>query len=226
MSEYKFNLKLRGKNVRYRKWKVKDKKKFISSLNNSKNENSAKDAKDALVYDCLENKRLVLSEEEYKYVLVKIRSETLGTKYQYVLNCDQCNQNFDHFVNIDAIYEQKYSKYSEISAGTHSIKMTDLKSKEFYDQSMNSAINEEERYLIDFILHIQSYNDNDGLSFNDINNIISEIDIGEFEEIIRKWDKMKFRINTVHEVQCKNCSDKALYEFDVLPGFFPESWGI
>ena len=54
---YDFSADLMGKKIKFRKWKVKDKKKFFENPNN------VLKTKEALVYDCLEDKNIALSDD-------------------------------------------------------------------------------------------------------------------------------------------------------------------
>lgn len=219
-NEYKLRLKIKNKTLQFRKWRVKDKNKFLKNLDD------VKLIKEALVYDCLENKTIALSEEEYKYLLLLIRAESLGTEFGYEFSCAECTKDYSYKVNINNIQKPVFKPYSEISVQNHSFKMQDIRNRSFYDNAIVDSNDEKEKYLIDFILHVGAYNNNDGITFSDINNIINELEINIFEEIISQWDIMKFKIDTEHEVNCPHCSAKQIYEFDTLPEFFPESWDI
>ena len=217
---YTFTFTLRDKKVNFRKWKVKDKKKFMENKRNTML------TKEALVYDCIEDKRIALSEEEYKYVLMKIREESVQEKVSYLFTCSACAEDFLYQADLNEIMKPEFKKYTDIVYKNHIFTISSIKNKEFYEEAMRSTTVTEERMLIDFILHVNAYNDNDGLSFSDINDIIINLDIDAFENIFKQWEEMRFKVNNVHAVKCPNCGVTEDYEFDDLPGFFPDSWNI
>lgn len=216
--KYEYSTKLRDTEIKFRKWKVKDKKKFL----NSGEDKQA--LREALVYDCLEDKDIALSEEEYKYLLMKIRETSLEDKVHYTFKCVKCEQLYDFTADLNVIMSAEFLPYDDIIFKNHIFTMTDLRNREFYEGAITNADTPDEKYLIDFILHIGSYNDNDGYSFQQLNEIINELDADVFEKIISKWEDMRFKLNNVYEVQCPHCNNTEYFEFDDLPGFFPESW--
>lgn len=218
--QFQFIAKIRDKNIKFRKWKVKDKNKFISAKDDQKS------TKEALVYDCLQDKKIALSEDEYKYLLIKIRETSLPDKIHYVFECSSCKENFNYEADLVKIMHPQFQKYSKIEYAGHKFEITGVRNREFYDNAVLNCSNDEERFMIDFILHIKSYNDNDGLSFKDLNDIIDNLDVNDFENLYNQWEQMRFKVQGIADVKCPHCSEVEAYEFDDLPGFFPDSWNI
>lgn len=215
--KYEYSTKIRDTEIKYRKWKVKDKKKFMNS-------DDKQTLREALVYDCLEDKDIALSEDEYKYLLTKIRETSLEDKVHYTFKCINCEQLYDFNADLNVIMSAEFIPYGDIIFKNHIFTMTDLRNRAFYEAAIASTDVQDEKYLIDFILHIGAYNDNDGYTFQQLNEIINELDADVFEKIINKWEDMRFKLNNVYEVQCPHCNNSEYFEFDDLPGFFPESW--
>lgn len=218
---YQYTTKIRDKSVKFRKWKVKDKKKFQA------NKDNPVAFKEALVYDCLEDEKIALSEEEYRYMLMIIRDATLKDRITYTFNCENCEEDYDYEANLVEIMKPEFEPYGDIIVNDRIFTMGELRNRGHYEEVMAAFIGEEEQKdLIDFILHVHAYNDNDGLDFEEIFNIVNDLDIDEFEYIFVEWNKMKFKMDNVQEVVCPHCGNKELFEFDALPDFFPESWGV
>lgn len=211
---------IRGKEIKFRKWKVKDKKKFLQ------NKSDPLKIKEALVYDCLEDNDIALSEEEYKYMLIRIREESIDEKVQYEFTCDHCNQSFDFEANLNEINKPIFKEYGDIIVGKHIFKMTNLRNRNFYENTILGMDDEEERALVDFILHVDSYNSQDGLSFEGLVDVINDLDVKDFEKIFKQWEDMKFKVDNIEPVSCPHCGNVEQYEFDDLPGFFPDSWNL
>lgn len=219
MSEYSFSTKLRDKVVKYRKWKVKDKKKYMSS-------DDPIILKEALVFDCIEDKNIALDAEEYKYMLMKIRNVSIKNEIKYDFTCSHCSNEFEYTADIEEIMTPEFKDYDDIISGKHIFTLTHVRNRQFYENSILGVNSEEEKVMVDFIMHVKSYNDNDGLNFDELNEIINELDIEDFEAIFKEWENMKFYVNNIHDVECPKCAESDTYEFDDLPNFFPESWKL
>lgn len=217
---YDFSTNIRNKEVKYRKWKVKDKKKFLAY----KDDRIL--LKEALVYDCLEDKKIALSEEEFKYMLIHIREASLSNRVKYVFPCSVCNEEFEYITDLIEIMKPVYKDYGLIEYKGHSFIMDSIINRSFYEQFVLEAVSFEAAQLIDFMLHIKSYNDNDAFTFEELNDIINELDIEVFENIFKQWDDMRFKVDNTHIVKCPHCGFEELYEFDDLPEFFPDSWNL
>jgi hypothetical protein len=216
--KYDYKTEIRGKIIKFRKWKVKDKKKFLRNSNNKQL------VREALVYDVVQDQNLALSEEEYRYLLLKIREESIKNPMFMNIECSECNTDFNYEIKIPEVVSVAGDEnYTDIEVGKHIFKMSDIKNRAFYQDLMFNSVDEDEKILIDFICHIDTYNDQD-FSFEEINDIIINLNVEEFEKIMYKWEQMRFKVNTLHEVECPNCKYKEPFFFDDFPGFFPDTW--
>jgi len=217
---YNLTTKIRDKNIKYRKWKVKDKKKFITNLKNQVL------IKEALVFDCIEDKKIGLSDDEYKYILVKIRESSISDSVKFTFICDECLGDFEYIADLNKIMSTDFEPYGDIVFKDHIFTMGEILNRDFYESAISIVPQNEEKYLVDFILHIKAYNDNDAFNFEEINNIVNDLDVDAFEEIFKKWESMRFKMCNVHDVECEHCQNIMKFEFDDLPGFFPDSWDL
>lgn len=217
--EFNLNTTIRNKNIKFRKWKVKDKNKFIQ------NKENPEIIKQALVYDCIEDD-VTLSDEEYKYMLMKIRQASISNPIAWIFSCTKCNETFEYEANLDEIMKPDFQEYGDLIEEDVIFTMGNIINQEFYDSKMGESTIPEVSLITDFVLHIKSINDNDGYSFDDIIDYINDMDVDVFEKIMEKWETMRFKVNNIHEVTCPHCNNVELYEFDDLPGFFPDNWNI
>ena len=211
-------VKIKNKTIKFRKWKVKDKKKFLSDENNQEN------MREALVFDCLEDSNICLSEEEFKYLFMMIREKSIKEKVGYVFDCSECNEKFEYFADLEEVMKPEYKDVSEIQVNNHIFTLGSIRNQSFYNQAMDACTGEE-KYLVDFILHISKYND-EPKTFDQLQDVINEMDIDEFETIYKKWEDIRYKVNQVHDVECPKCGHVEALEFDDLPGFFPDSWNV
>lgn len=217
---YDQEVKLRGKVIKFRKWKVKDKRKYLENIKD------VPIARDALIYDCLEDKRLALDEEELKFMIVQIRMASLSDPIQYNFVCEGCSNPYEYYANLKEIISLDGTGVGELAEGNTVFEMGYTQNKDFYQSLYLAGANQDEKDLIDFMMHVKSFNGNDGFTFDMLSEFISEMDAVDFEKIFIKWQIMRARVNNVAPVNCPHCGHEEWYEFDALPGFFPQSWGV
>lgn len=206
-------IKLNNNIVKARKWKAKDKFEFKKII---KNENGS--FSDILVYNCLD-KKIALSEEEYKYVLTQIRCHSLGETIKLEFYCEHCESRFSTELNLNDLIKPIISNKDIIQTEKHIIQLGEVINPEFYKKVILQAPAE-----LDFYLRIKTINDNECFSIESVVNYFNEMDIDEFESIMEQWEEIKFKVDDIVEVKCTNCEEPKKYKFDEIPGFFPESW--
>jgi len=219
MTEYNFSMNIGDRKVKFRKWKVKDKNKLI---NNADNKIAVREA---LVYDCIEDKNIALSEDEYTYVISMIRNKSLPKNIKFDFTCSSCKHEYEYTADLEKVITADYEKYHDIIYKNIIISIGYIQNRIFHDKLMDSLDTLDEKSLFDFILHIKSFNDNE-YTFEELNDVINNLNVDEFENIFEQWDKMRFKTNNIYDVKCPKCGAIDTYEFDKLPNFFPDSWNI
>lgn len=214
--EYPYSTKLKNRIVQYRKWKVKDKKNFVANKDNPIG------LKSAIVYNCVSDDKAVFTTEEYKFILAKIREVSIKEPIVYDMECD-CGNEFVFEADLDKIMTGSFKKSNAIDSGLHKFAMADIQNRDYYENTI--LANPEEAELIDFIFSIKTYN-NGTISFEEMNEIINEMDLNDFEDIMIQWNALKFKLDNTFDVDCPKCKKSELYEFDDLPNFFPGTWEI
>lgn len=217
---YDQETKIRNKIIKFRKWKVKDKKKYLENLNNIPL------AREALIYDCVQDKKIAFDEEELKYMFIQIRTASLKSNIEYSFTCEKCQQPYDYSADLKNIMTLEGIGSGEINVGNTTIEIGPIQNKEFYQDMYLNSGSREEKELVDFMLHIKSFNGNDGFTFDMLTEFINDMDALEFENVFNKWQEIKIRVDNIASVTCPHCDHTEWYEFDALPGFFPKSWGI
>lgn len=220
MSEtgYDFSLKIRDKEIKFRKWKVKDRKNFITAL-----KNNDRDGVERIVFDCIE-KQVPLTEEEFKYVMMNIRSVSIGEDLAFNIDCEQCEEEFSYITPVTEAITPNFKEFGVIKSGNFSLKMGEIANKEYYEDAIRQCRDDEEKAFIDFLYHVKEINGSDAFTFDKLYNTINELDIGIGEDIFRQWEEMRFTFDTVKQLECPHCNHLQFIKFDELYGFFPDSW--
>ena len=222
--DFPYTLKIRDRELKFRSWKVQDK----INLENAK---TIYDKRKALVYNCLENPNIALDMNEYQYVLLQIRNKTLKHyEVQYNFICSKCYKEYAFIANLDDIIKPEFKPYSVIKTKNYTIELQDICNQNFYESLMqdieNSDIEDKanQKILMDFILHIKTFNNDINFNTKSILDIINNMDVEEFENIMIQYNDMKFKLNNISTIQCPYCEHKETVQFDTIPNFFPISW--
>jgi len=219
--EYPYELDIKSKKFNFRKWKVKDKKEFLKNLNDD-----PESAVRNLVYNTIDDKKITLDSEEFKYTLVKLRAKSLGEFLTYNFQCDSCNEEYEYNANINEIFKPNFESYGKIIVNDISFKMGEVPNKDAYYNAMLSAESQDEVEFINFLLHVHEFNGSDAFTVDSLIDYINEMDLDESEYVFTEWKKMMFKVNSINDVTCPHCGNVETYDFDDLPDFFPENWFI
>jgi len=206
------------KKYKVRKWKAKEKKEFLRIIKEKEN---LDDLQDILVYNCMEG-NAAFSADEFKYIFSKMRQISLGDKLNLEFYCDKCKSKFIKEIFLDEIIKPIFSKEKNIKSNNYNIKICGIRNPEFYKQTISENIEYSKEY--DFYLRIESINDNDTMTLEEIAELFDNMDIDEYDYIFDKWETIRFKIDDTIDISCNNCEDTIKYSFDEVPGFFPSSW--
>ena len=206
---------LGNKKVTIRKWKGKDKKLFKKLI--SDESTTQTDIMQALVYNCIEED-VVLSVDEFRYVLSRIRSYSLGDKLNMEFLCDKCGEISTNEYEISKVIRSDESTLDRIKVGNVDIRFGEIRNMETYLK----YIQEDE--VFDMILRVKSINGDDSFTMESLIDFFDELDVDVIEEIMLKFHNDKFTVDDVNTIECKKCGDKSLFKFDELPNFFPDPW--
>lgn len=208
-------LKVGNNNLTIRKWKGKDKKNFMSLINGE--EVNEHEIMESIVYSCIEED-VVLSVDEFKYVLSRIRAYSLGEGISVEFYCESCGSVFKQDFKLSDVYSYTYTELNEIKVPGYTIKMGDIKNKDFYIEKIK------EDSLYDFLLRIESINGDDTYDLEKLEELFDEMDIDILTDILDQYEDARFKLKDINTVKCPSCFKETKYQFDELPGFFPDSW--
>jgi hypothetical protein len=219
MTEYNNSLTIRNKEIKFRKWKVKDKKKFIDAVNARNAELS-----DCIVFDCLEDKNVTLTTDEFKWVLMNIRAKSIGSNLKFDIDCEECDKFFEYDVPLLQVNVPTFEPFGVLKSGDITLEMGEVMSREYYHDAISQCGNNEEKSFIDMLYHVRKLNGSDAFTFDSLYEYINNMDLDVGEELFKQWNTMKFTFNTTHDVECPSCNETQKIQFDNLFGFFPDNW--
>lgn len=207
-------IKVGDKELTISKWKGKNKKDFVRMVGNQDIDNQQ--LLETLVYSCIEED-VVLSTEEFRYVLTRIRAYSLGETIKFDFFCDECQNVFTRELELKDIITYSHKKLKDIKIPGAKIKFGDIKNKTIYTEK----IAEDPDY--DFLFRIASINGNDTFTLSELEDILDNLDIDVLEEVMSIYEEHRFKVQDVNTVTC-DCGHEMTFKFDELPGFFPDNW--
>ena len=208
-------IKVGDKTLTISKWKGRNKKEFVKAIRGG--EVNERSIMDILVYSCIEEDT-ILSLDEFRYVLSKIREYSLGDDITIEFYCEKCGELFTKEFKISEIVKYTYKKLNEIKVDDIHIKFGPIRNKEAY----LSKISEDPDY--DIFFNIESINGNNAFTLGGLIDMFDDMNIDTLTEIMKMWEESRFKIDDIKEVSCSSCNHTVKYKFDEIPGFFPESW--
>ena len=208
-------IKVGEKTLNINKWKGKTKKDFIRIF--QQEEPNEFEVMETIVYSCIDE-NVVLSADEFRYVLSRIRAISIGEEINMEFFCDKCGKVFSETLKLDEILKTSYIKLDEINIEGARIKLGPVKNKELYQKYV------EEDSDNDLLMRVERINGNSSFSFQELQEIFENLDVDVLEEVMRIYNEHKFKLNDVNTITCKHCKHEMVFEFDELPGFFPDSW--
>lgn len=216
---FKYRVQIRDKTIEFRKWKVKDRKTLIQAKNDV-------ERRKALVYNCIKDQNIALDNEEYNFMLEKIRSVSVKEKLKYTLTCDDCNKEFNLSVDIEDLIDCSFDDYKPLEYNDLIIEVQDIKNRDFYENTIVTVTDTQERYLYDLALHIKSINGNSSMSFQSVLDFLLDLDIDAYNSIYDQFNKVRFRCVNLQSVECPYCHGETVFNFNDFPDFFPKSWEL
>lgn len=217
-----YEIDLGHKKVKFRKWKVRDRKNLKKVLDNPE------EILQIMVMNCLEDPNIALSPEELEYLFIKIREKSISESFEFGFKCT-CDAdkklNTDTY-NISDIIKFTFKPFEEISVKDMKIKFGPVKNIKFYNSKITDSENADISDMIDMILHIESINESVNFTFDTLLEKFLDMDSDDFDEIYEKYSEFKFTIQNKFNITCKNpkCNKEHTFIFDEIPDFFPMTW--
>lgn len=212
-----FTIPLGRRNIRIRKWKVKDRNTLKKSLQITDPDKQTENTLKILVWNCIEGK-IPLNKDELEYVFAQIRLHSIGDKVTFKYTCSnpECSKLNTKSVKISDIWRPKFSELQNIG----DIEIQEVQNADYYNKKMA-----EYNYgsLYDLILHIKSIG---GKQYkeNEIIEYFENMDTLDADKILDAWEKMAFSLDRDNTLICEKCGNENVFEFDEIPELIPPIW--
>lgn len=229
-TEEKFDREIKFKDDKIafsRKWKVKDRRKLKELLIEKGESITPIDIAGVLVFPCLKDSNILLTEEELKYALTEIRAHSISEDFTFKFICsnESCREENEQVIRISEINKAKYLPWSPVNIDGVEIEFGELCTPKFYYDKLYDAKTPEERFIIDLALHIVRVDTFEGvIKFEDMIAEFDNMDTEFQDEIIKEYKKQRFSQDNIKECTCSKCGTTQAFMFDEIPDFFPPSW--
>lgn len=226
--KYEKEIKFRDNKIALaRKWKVKDRKNLKKLIEENGDNITPIQLASVLIFPCLKDKNILLTEEEIKYALSEIRSHSISDefKFSYVCSNDECNHLNNQTLKVSEVNKPKWKEWSTVLINDLEIEFGEIVTPKFYYEKMYEIKDPYDRFLADMAFHIVRVNEAEGIiKFEQFLESFEEMDTEVLDKIIEEFKKQRFTQDNEHECTCEKCKNKDTFIFDEIPDFFPKSW--
>lgn len=215
-------IKLGNRTINVRKWRVRDRNNFKEELKSTSGDFSElKAIQKTLLFSVLETPT-ALNKDERDYLLILLRAENIGDTVDFSYNCAKCQKQVNHKLKIKDVYKLKFGEPTDINIDGIELKFQEIQNADFYNAKISQPDSTE---LDDLILHLKSFNGEETLGFDDLENKFNDLEITTMDKIFDEYEKFNFQIvSRVKELTCSHCKNKEKFDFQEIPGLIPEKW--
>lgn len=219
-----FDINLGNRTIQARKWKAKDRREFKKLFSESEN-TDYNQMMNILIRGCISDSDTALSADEMEYVFIKIREQSISDEFDFEYTC-KCGNTNKHNLKISDVTNFTFSEYKNIKVGDLEFEMGDVANSVIYNQKMQDKQYEDIIELVDFAFHVKTINKSVDFTLDSLIEKLDDMDTDKLDIILDEYDKQRFMLNREKEFECtaEKCKIKQRFEFDEIPGFFPESW--
>jgi len=207
--EYNFTANLGNKKFKFRPWTTKNEKEYLIAIE-SEETITEKLLFDILIRPCLEDKNVVLTNDEQKMLIIEIRKKSLGSTFPMKYACSHCNNVNDIDISFDKIVKFKESRYEDISIENMTFIFGDIQSENLKSRLDSSDSTSIEKSFIELILHIHAIEIDDRMedtfSYEELFTFIESLPSYIFDELFSKFTNMKSSIEFSYISNCAICS--------------------
>lgn len=214
-----------GKKVRFRPWKTKDEKSFLTFLESTDNVTD-EDFLRYLIVPCIEDKNLFLNSADIQHLLIEIRKISMGESFNMKFVCENetCGAVNDLDVEFDSIVTYKYDDVKEFidEYNETKIKFGDIKNIAFYNEK-TASVSAMDKTIIEIALRIEKITIkdvvHDSFKYEEVYEYLDNMDIKIFDKLLSYYNEHKSNINIVGDFYCYKCNSKNSFMFDEIPNF-------
>jgi hypothetical protein len=227
--KYSEELQLRSnKIIHLRKWKVKDRKLFKKVVDERGENLSPNDMARTLIFPCIREKNILLTDEELKVVLYKLREISIGETFEFTFECSNelCQKENTLDIKMKDVNKIKQSDWAPVTIGENVVVFGETIDPAFYYEKMAEQRTPDDKQIADLAMHILSINGEETTGAVKMMEYLENLDVGDLDKIFEEYKKQQFIQDNIFTVKCKYCKKPQKFMFDDIPGFFPETWFI
>ena len=219
-NKYEYVSDLGNKKVRFRQWSAKEERRYLSALENQKEEFTDKTVYDILILPCIEDKSTVLSSSQQKKLLIDIRIESISRYLEDKVECKECKETIIIKEEINKIMKYIPSKFEPVEVKNLKFFIDEVKSNEdknklkISDGIINYVFN-------DFILHIKAIEIDgkltENIKFKELQEFMDSLPSSIFDEVFDKYKDMVDDLIMDYECICPSCGHKEVIDYTNIP---------
>jgi len=210
------------KKIKFKQWTAKEERKYLMAMENEKTEVTDKLVFDLLILPCIEDKNLVLSVSEQKFLLIEIRKISISESFSDSITCEDCGEVKEVNIKIDDILSYEKAKYEKVPVDKFTFKLGDIRTNKEKDR-LNLDKGVINYVFTDFLLHIHSIDIdgdlNDKFSFKELEKFMDSLPTKIFDEVFEKYQTLTDSLELKYEFRCDSCNATETKDYTNIPGF-------
>jgi hypothetical protein len=214
-----------GTKVKFRPWKTKDEKAFLTFVESTDNVTDD-DFFNYLLKPCMENPNIYMTSADIQKLLIEIRKVSMGETFEmkFICKSETCGKVNEIEVEFDDIVDYRLDTVKEFSLPEAEIKVTfgQIKNVDFFKEKSKGkpAI---EVSFIEMILRIEKIEYKgevyDSFKYDEVYQFIDNLDVKIFDKLIAYYSENKSNIKIEGTFKCAFCNSDNAFYFDEIPNF-------
>jgi hypothetical protein len=221
-ASYDYEAVIGDKKIKFKQWTAKDERKYLMAMENEKTEVTDKLIFELLIKPCVEDKEIVLSVSEQKYLLIEIRKVSISDSFIDSIKCEECDEVTEVSIKIDDIISYEKAKYEKVKVDTFEFDLGAIRTNKEKDR-LNLDKGIINYVFTDFLLHIHSIDIdgdlNDKFSFKELEKFMDSLPSKVFDEVFEKYQELTDSLELKYEFVCPSCNTKEIKDYTNIPGF-------
>lgn len=220
---HNFIAKIGDKKIKYRPWTTLEEKEYLLASSDEADLND-QEIYDLLIKPCLEDKDIILSNNEQRILMIEIRKQSIGTTLPANFSCQnpECLAINTLEIDLDEMTHFKPEKWEEVEIEDIKFIFGSIQSQALKDR-LNNTENEVDKVFMEFLVHIKALVIKGKLEntfkFEELERYVYSLPVYIFDEAYKEFKKQRSSLKFNYETSCFKCGQKAEIDFEYLPNF-------
>lgn len=211
-----------GRKVNFRPWTTKEEKEYLLAKQDDRI--SEKEIFEILIKPCLETP-IVLTNDEMKYLIIKIREKSIGETFKLTYECQNCKTVNSKDIKFSDAVKFKPSNFKEITVEDVTIKFGPIKSQTAMEKIF-SAENKIDELIFNMVFSTEKIvyegDELEAFKTEDLLEFYNSLPTSIMDELANQFIDMIPETEISTKTKCFKCKDEKEWEINAIPNFLWE----